>query len=361
MKILYISPENTVGTLDLWRKIHESHGNEMRAITFFPSSMGFPDDICLKLPLVSQKPWFGKLRNSVYRRTKGPKGENQDIPGNPPVWEPGSAMEKTFFAFRDWLWRFWVEPAIREYRLMDYDVYHFEWGMEFYRNGDFIRRIDSMNKPIFCTYHGQDMRNRGIIKSVDDRAWMRFTSEHDLMNRHPKLNYLFLPYDVAAQAMADLTTEPVTLCHATRSRYFKGSDAIIEACESLVKSHGARFNLIENQSHDVTMATKARSHIYIDQVSNIAPGYGMNSIEAMSMGLVCCTTMDEEYQTFLPDHPFINVSPENLREVLTGLVENRQLLIEKGQACREWVEKYHSLARVGDQLYDYYAQAGVEV
>lgn len=109
------------------------------------------------------------------------------------------------------------------------------------------------------------------------------------------------------------------------------------------------------------MTTKAQSHIYIDQVSNIAPGYGMNSIEAMALGLVCCTTMDMEYLTFLPDHPFINVSPENLREVLTGLVENRQLLIEKGQACREWAGKYHSLARVGDQLYGYYAQAGVEV
>ena len=28
MKILYISPENTVGTMTLWKEIHQKNGNE---------------------------------------------------------------------------------------------------------------------------------------------------------------------------------------------------------------------------------------------------------------------------------------------------------------------------------------------
>ena len=44
MKILYISPENTVGTLTLWKKEHESQGNECRTVTFFGSPKNFKED-----------------------------------------------------------------------------------------------------------------------------------------------------------------------------------------------------------------------------------------------------------------------------------------------------------------------------
>ena len=35
MKILYISPENTVGTLTLWKQAHEARGNECMFITLY--------------------------------------------------------------------------------------------------------------------------------------------------------------------------------------------------------------------------------------------------------------------------------------------------------------------------------------
>ena len=42
MKILYISPENTVGTMSLWKKAHEMHGNTCDFITFYKSiQIGF--------------------------------------------------------------------------------------------------------------------------------------------------------------------------------------------------------------------------------------------------------------------------------------------------------------------------------
>ena len=49
MRILYISPENTVGTLSLWKKEHERRGNYCRTLTFFKSPKNFDDDICLNL------------------------------------------------------------------------------------------------------------------------------------------------------------------------------------------------------------------------------------------------------------------------------------------------------------------------
>ena len=359
MKILYISPQNTVGTLGLWQRIHQDRGHECRFVTYFPSPMGFPDDICLHLPLVSGAPRFARLRQRVYTRTKGPLGDETRLPGEPPVWKPGSLAERAFFTFRDRLWRYWVEPAIRRYRLLDFDVYHLEWGLEFYRSGRFVDRLARLGKPILATYHGQDFRNRGIIPAVDRRVWLSLTSEHDLIPRHPNLHYLFLPFDVQAFVPDNQLHDPVTICHATRNRYVKGSNVIIEACQALEKSHGVRFILIEDQPHDITLALKKQADIYVDQVANVAPGYGMNSIEAMAMVLACCTNMDEDYQAFMPEHPFVNVNPGNLLGKLTELVENPDLIRERGRAARRWAETHHDLNVVGDQLYGYYRRLGI--
>ncbi len=361
MKILYISPENTVGTLGLWQRVHRMRGNECRYVTFFPSATGFPDDICLNLPLLNATPRYIRWRNRFYMLTRGPMGDETTFEGNPPVWRPGNLAERTFFAFRDWLWRFSAEPAIRRYGLLDFDVYHLEWGLEFYRNGSFVERLVELNKPILCTYHGQDIRNRGVIPAVDRRAWLNLSSEYDLLLRHPNMRYLFLPYDVEACQPKTGPRAPITLCHATQRRYVKGSDVIIAACRSLEKSHGVRFILIENRPHDQAMTLKSQADIYIDQVADVAPGYGMNSIEAMAMGLACCTRMNDDYQAFMPDHPFINVTPDNLLEKLTELVESPHLVRELGQVARHWAETHHALDVVGDQLYSYYRYLGIEV
>ncbi|MFB0516403.1 MAG: hypothetical protein ACETWG_07355 [Candidatus Neomarinimicrobiota bacterium] len=359
MKILYISPENTVGTLGLWQRIHRNRGNECRYITYFPSPMGFPDDICLHLPLISSAKWFIQLRNLVYTWSKGPLGDETPLPGNPPIWEPKSTVERAFFNFRDWLWRFWVEPAIRRYDLLDFDIYHLEWGLEFYRNGSFVERLHKRSKPILCTYHGQDLRHRGVIPAVDRHVQFSLTSEYDLISRHPNLHYLFLPFDVHAFDPHRELHDPITICHATRNRYAKGSDTIIMACRALERSHGVRFILIENQSHEVTMRLKGQADIYIDQVANVGPGYGMNSVEAMALGLACCTDMDENYQAFMPDHPFVQVTRENLLERLTGLVEAPHIILERGTAARQWAETHHALDVTGDRLYGYYRELGI--
>ena len=70
MKILYISPENTVGTLSLWKRAHEELGNECRYITFYPSMLGYEDDIVLNLPLVGTSQLYIKIRTKLQRLLK---------------------------------------------------------------------------------------------------------------------------------------------------------------------------------------------------------------------------------------------------------------------------------------------------
>ena len=139
MKILYISPENTVGTLTLWKKEHEARGNECRTVTFFASPKNFEEDICLELPFNFTRPGLAKLRNIFYKYYRGREGYFKIKEGNPPAWEPEGRLYNIFLKFKDWLWRPIVEKAIDDYQLYDFDVVLFESGMDFLKNEFFVK------------------------------------------------------------------------------------------------------------------------------------------------------------------------------------------------------------------------------
>ena len=105
MKILYISPENTVGTLSLWRKEHISRGNVCRTVTFFRSPKNFEEDICLDLPFNFTRPGMSKVRNIIYKSYRGREGYFKEKDGYPPLWRPEGLFDSSFFKFKDWLWR----------------------------------------------------------------------------------------------------------------------------------------------------------------------------------------------------------------------------------------------------------------
>ena len=96
MKILYISPENTVGTLSLWRQEHISRGNVCRTVTFFRSPKNFEEDICLDLPFNFTTPILSRLRNIVYQAYRGHEGYFKEKTGFPPQWEPEGLIDNSF-------------------------------------------------------------------------------------------------------------------------------------------------------------------------------------------------------------------------------------------------------------------------
>ena len=67
--------------------------------------------------------------------------------------------------------------------------------------------------------------------------------------------------------------------------------------------------------------------------------------------------MNNKYEEFIPNHPFININKNNIYEVLTDFVNKPNEKIEKQkQLSREWVEHTHDIQSVGNSLYDYYKQ-----
>ncbi|MCD6233650.1 MAG: hypothetical protein J7K63_01250 [Candidatus Marinimicrobia bacterium] len=357
-KILYISPENIVGLLSTWKKAHETVGNSCRYVTMFHTILDFPEDICLDLPLITNQNWYLKIRRKLQTRWYQ-RDPDVERPGNPPWWTPANKVEALYFKMRDRLWQRRIEKAIRLHGLEDFDIYHFEWGLDLYRDCRFAERLKRAGKHIVTHYHGIDLRNRGVLPKMDELSDLVLTNELDLLPRYPGMKYLFLPYDTEQFHQKESVNTPLRILHMTMNRYFKGTERIIEVCRQLEKDFNVEFILLERVPHDQAMAIKATCDINIDQISNTGGwGYGMNSVESLSMGICTCTNMLPEYEAFIPDHPFVNINSENLYEQLADLIRNPEKILKKGAEGKAWVRKTHGVNSVREKLYQYYREAG---
>ncbi len=354
MRILYISPLNTVGTLDLWKKFHESKGNECTYLTLYKSPLGVDNGICLNLPLIAHSKISIELRRIYYKMTRGETGEYKAKSGYPPICQNDSIFEASYFKLRDWIWSFKLEYIINKLDLASYDIYHLEWGLGLYRDARFIKNLNK--KKIICTYHGQDLRTRGVIDDIDKLSNLNITSELDLLSKHPNINYLFLPIDTQKYQPQINNDDIIRICHSPTNRYYKGSKFIIPACTKLAnENENVEFVLIENKSQAETIKIKSTCDILIDQVGDKGGwGYGMSSVEAMAMGLCCATQMNQQYQKFIPDHPFININENNIYAQLYLFINNPGKILEQKKKSIDWIKKWHDIESVGSKLYEYY-------
>ena len=358
MKILYISPENTVGTLSAWKKFHQSQGNECDFITFYKTANNFDPGICLELPLISTGYLYRKLRSVYYYNKYGKNGEYSIKAGYPPKWEISKHYEKLFFKFRDRLWKKIITKKLQKLNLLDYDIYHFEWGLDFYRDCSFAKQVAKLGKPIICTYHGQDLRTRGVLEPLNSLSKINFTSELDLLSLHPKMEYLFLPILINTKTVIKKTQNIIRICHSPTNRYYKGSEKIIEVGKRLASQNtNIEFVLIENMPNQEVLRLKSTCDIIIDQVGNHGGwGYGMNSVESMGLGLCCMTEMNPECHDFYKNHPFISIDTNTIEEKLLELINSPNTIDKYKQRALSWAIDKHDIKSTGKKLYEYYSQ-----
>ena len=106
MKILYISPENTVGTLSLWKQIHESRGNECKFVTLYEAKHDYDsvthvdgtarvqlvekDNVSILRPILEE--WYEETGCPMLLNT------SLNIKGQPMVntWEDAKEFERKY-------------------------------------------------------------------------------------------------------------------------------------------------------------------------------------------------------------------------------------------------------------------------
>ena len=168
-------------------------GNQCEVLTMYKSLNQSEPGICLNLPFISSNHSYLNARHKYYKIL----GVIWEIIVSAKVFHllgANSFLEKSFLNSEI---GFGVFMLRKQYVIMTYLVmiYIILSGVRFYRNCRFAKELSKRNKPIICTYHGQDMRTRGVIKELDQISNLNLTSELDLLSKHPNIEYLFLPYN----------------------------------------------------------------------------------------------------------------------------------------------------------------------
>ncbi len=360
MKILYIAPEHVSGGFSLFAEGHRKRGNECRWITFFKSQFGYEEDLCFELWGMPAKSWVKGIRSFINRTHS--LDDIPELSGNPPVWLSCSAMEAILYRLRDQLNSPRIKRTIKRHHLNDFDIYHFEQGIDPYRYGRWVKQLKKLDKGIVAFYHGSDLRSRGVIPAVHSASVLNLTSEIDLLDRLPGMKYLYLPIDMTKLPVGKRSAEgdKLQISHAARNRKLKGSDLIEQIVLELAKEYSIEWVMIENVDYNTSLRIKADSDIFIDQITDSGGwGYGASSVEALAMGIPTMTMINPRVAEFLGEHPFVNVTPDSLRSELIDLIENvehRRQLTEYGL---KWVNERHGIDSVMDKLYSYYREAGL--
>lgn len=356
IKILHLAPMNYAGVPYDFYRMHNACGDFSRLITYHKNERNFPEDVCLDLPL----PNFNIAK--IYRRKKVQLREAKVIT-NAPYFKPKNFLEQVYFSANDFLKQNKVDEVIDKYNLNDFDIIHYDAGLDFFRDSRQAKKWKKQGKKIVCCYYGSDLRIRGIIKELDEISDLNITSEFDHLLLKKNLHYLFYPYDPSElPERSNAHNEKVTIIHSPTNRQYKGTELIISVVEKIKKERKIEFLLMENVDRAKLLKIKAASDISIDQVGGSmgGTGYGKAGIETIAMGLPTITNMTKHYQEWLPENPFVVANnADELYNKLNELIDNAGLRFELGEKGKTWVSKYHGYQGVNDQLKELYRKNGI--
>lgn len=341
MRILHIASENVAGVPGTLVKAEREMEHYSRLMTYFKDPRSHWDDIVLNLPF-SNTFSLRSLKKTAKIGTYGYSHKK----GNPPVWEP-KTYEKVIYLFRDALWNYKLSP-LKKF-ISSFDCYFLDGGLGLLRNGKLVKGLKRMKKKIAILYLGSDLRARGVLPHIEELADIIFTTEFDHRFIHPKVQYVPFPFEVDKFNKKEiLKNDKLTICHAPTKRYLKGTEYVLKAVNELKVKFDFDFILIENKPHEEVLKIKEQKcDVLVDQLTDFGGfGYGMNSMECLSMGIPSITYLNPQYEEFLKIHPFINANKDNIKEVLEKILTNPKMLLKKSAESRRWVVKEHNYLNV---------------
>ncbi len=342
---------NTSGVPGELVRAERALGHESRLVTLFHDRRGYFEDICLDLAFID----FAGTR-WVKRRVSAPERLQVDNrlrpPAQiPPVWEPHSASERLLVRLRDRMWRPIIEAAIARHHLDAFDVYQLDGGLDFTRQPHFIPEMHRRGRKVICCYTGSDLRTRGVIPEIDALSDLNVSVEFDHQALHPRLSHVFFPFDCRRFRMrpAFLACRRLRIGHAPTSWAAKGSDRIVPVMQELSRERDLEVALIQGLPWESAIALKGSCDIFVDQIGDL--GYGINSLEALAMGIPAASCLAPGFAAAWPDHPFVEIQAGTLRAALLRLIEEGELRQRLGQEGRAWVEAHHDSRAVVQRIH----------
>jgi hypothetical protein len=356
MKILHVAPLNVAGVPFSMVDMQRRSGHEARLVTLHRSDFAFPEDICIDIPL-PRHPLATWWRTLKRRRESSAASQSLTPDTYLPIHGPKLLLERAYFALDDRRRESIVRRAIEEFGLDDYDIVHYDGGLDFFRDCRLAKAWKKKGKAIICHYMGSDLRVRGIDPMMDHLSVLNLTNESDHLLRHPNIHYIYIPFDASALAVRAVENKRLRIVHSPTNRAMKGTAFILPVIEAVQKVRDVEFVLVENKPHEDALRIKQSCDLAIEQVGNLGgTGYGRNSLETLALGIPTVTEMTPDYVAWLPDNPFVLSNRVTLYETMLRLIDNPGLRDDLKVRGRQWVLKHHSYSAVHQRLMDLYRE-----
>lgn len=147
----------------------------------------------------------------------------------------------------------------------------------------------------------------------------------------------------APYPLPDVPADPagMILCHAPSDRDLKKTVTVLRAAAKT----GWRIDLIEHASNEMVLARKRRAAAIVDSGPGAVPdGYGVNSIEAMALGLPAVAGASAGVRELMEvlGSPVVLVDSEDDLVAVLERLRNADEREQLGQAGRKFVARFHS-------------------
>lgn len=357
--VLHIAPENTAGVPHNVMSMQNRFGFNSRLLTFYKIPFDFPEDICLKLTLPRGRlamKWRGFKQSKLHQELDE---QNIDSFRHMPFFEPKNLFEKIYLNLRELKNAKSFMHAIETLKVEETGIVHFDGGIDFFLDCRMAKKWKSEGKKIVNCYFGDDLRTRGVVKHMDGLSDLNLTFEYDHIHRHPNINFLFFPFDSSNVKYVNddvyYSGNITRIVHSPTNRFIKGTEFVLDAIEKIKKAVNVEFVLLENLPREKVIELKSQCHIAIDQIGNRGgTGYGINSLESLSMGIPTVTDMNMGFDSWLTESPFIVADRKNLHDKLIELIDDIKQKRTNRSKLRSWVEKYHSYKSVFEKMNELY-------
>ncbi len=368
MKILHIAHCPMQWVPLSYRDMERRHGDTSDLI-FLTNPFDTRDFPVLPQPLFTW-PWLMRMRRKTVedrweeskdkilgiQKNQADKYESHSIPLQ---IRPGNSAQKIWRACRDTYLRKKIPGLVKQYKLDEYEIVHYHGGRDYTWSADLAQYLHERGAKISCVYHGTDLRIEGVIPQLDKLSQLNLTSEHDLVDDHPNIHWLPLPFDIKPFNQKVQWNKVIRIVHAPSDRYNKGTDYILPVIEKLKKDFIFEFTLVEGKSQEETRKIKFDCELCIDQIGNRGgSGFGISSLECFAMGIPCISDFTPEVEALMPGHPFYIAAPENLESSLRQILVNPESLEKKGLESFLWIQQNNSFECVYQQKMELYRQCG---
>ena len=247
----------------------------------------------------------------------------------------------------------------------NFDVFHFHAGLTLAPQRLTLPLLQRRRKGIVFQSWGSDLR----LRDASEVAYLRSAGAvivgsyltRRLAPRGPWPEYDVVPPAIVLDDWHPSPTEPgetLRVAHAPSKRAVKGTQAVLDAVESLQR-RGApiELDLIEGVPNVEARRRYAAADVVVDQLR--VGWYGMFAIESMALAKPVVVHLDEQgaaetEDAFGLELPLVRADEQRVEDVLAALVEMRADLPELGRRSREYVERVHAHTAVARRVLEIY-------